>query len=347
MIILYAVGFLLLLIPLPKLSLNIHKDYISKAEILPIKGFFVLLVFFRHSKNYFYFGSNILDILFNYADNIMGQLIVAMFFFYSGYGIYESVKEKGHAYVSGFPRNRLLKTWIHFAVCILIYYIYSIVMGIHYPLKRVLLSLVGWDSIGNSNWFMFVTFSLYILTFIGLRFIKNFHEKTGLLIVTALSICLLLVLYYTQSEWWWNTLLCYPLGMWYSRYHIRFEETVFSLKKYLTILLSAFIIFIVTYYVHHNGLLLTYILSSMCFSVIVILLTMRIKVRSKFLAFLGQHVFSIYILQRLVLSIISGKIINRYMAFVISFIVTVGVSVLFDKVFSYIDNQILNVKKSS
>ena len=347
MIILYAISFLLLLIPLPKLSQGIHKDYLSQTEILPIKGFFVLLVFFRHSKQYFYFGNNILDILFDYADNIMGQLIVAMFFFYSGYGIYESVKAKGHAYVLGFPRNRLLKTWVHFAASILIYYVYSIIMGIHYPLKRVLLSFVGWDSIGNSNWFMFVTFSLYILTFVGLCLVKNYHKKTGLLIVTVLSICLLAMLYYTQSEWWWNTILCYPLGMWYSRYHFRFEDKVFSFKNFLVAFSSTFVIFIVTYYIHHYVILFTYILSSMCFSMMVILLTMKIKVQNRVFAFLGQHVFSIYILQRLVLSIMSGISINRYLSFIMSLIITIGVSVLFDKALSYMDKLILNVKKSS
>ena len=340
MIILYVIGFLLLLIPLPQLSKNFHKDYISQTEILPIKGFFVLLVFFRHSKNYFYFGSSILDILFNYADNIMGQLIVAMFFFYSGYGIYESVKEKGHAYILRFPKNRLLKTWVHFAICILIYYIYSIIIGIHYPLKRVLLSFIGWDSIGNSNWFMFVTFSLYIFTFIGLFFFKDCQKKTGLILVTGFSICLLVALYFTQSEWWWDTVLCYPLGMWYSKFHTQFEERFLPLKKYLIILVSTFIVFIVTYYIHHKGILLTYILSSMAFSVIVVLLTMKIKIRNKGLAFLGKHVFSIYILQRLVLSIISGLICNRYIAFAISLFFTIVVSVLFDYAFAYIDKLV-------
>ena len=214
-------------------------------------------------------------------------------------------------------------------------------MGIHYPLKRILLSFVGWDSIGNSNWFMFVTFSLYFFTFIGLYFFKDYQKKSGVIIVTVFSICLLIALFFTQSEWWWDTVLCYPLGMWYSKFHTRFEEMIMSLKKYLIILLSTFIVFIVTYYLHHKGILLTYIFSSMAFSVIVVLLTMKIKIRNKGLTFLGKHVFSIYILQRLVLSIVSSIIANRYMAFAISLFFTIGVSVLFDHTFAFIDKLIL------
>ena len=39
---------------------------------------------------------------------------MAMFLFYSGYGVYESIKRKGTPYIDNFSKNRLLKTFIEF-----------------------------------------------------------------------------------------------------------------------------------------------------------------------------------------------------------------------------------------
>ena len=39
--------------------------------------------------------------------NYMGQSIVSLFLFYSGYGIYEAIKRKGTAYIKAMPVKRM------------------------------------------------------------------------------------------------------------------------------------------------------------------------------------------------------------------------------------------------
>lgn len=41
-----------------------------------------------------------------------GQLIVVMFLFYSGYGVMESVRSKGTAYIKSIPFKRVLSTLV-------------------------------------------------------------------------------------------------------------------------------------------------------------------------------------------------------------------------------------------
>ena len=71
-------------------------DYITKEQCNNIKGIFILLVFISHSLQYIdkagYVNDNILDVIFTKCSSVMGQLIVVMFLFYSGFGIMESVK---------------------------------------------------------------------------------------------------------------------------------------------------------------------------------------------------------------------------------------------------------------
>ena len=59
-----------------------NPDYLSKKQTTAIKGIFVLLVFFGHITQYITMGSAYERIV-----TSIGQLVVVMFLFYSGYGI--------------------------------------------------------------------------------------------------------------------------------------------------------------------------------------------------------------------------------------------------------------------
>lgn len=90
------VYFCLLLISLMGFKVNLkgfNADYLSRDTTLAIKGFFVILVFCRHFKQYVTLGDNLLDKMFIKADSLLGQLIVVMFLFYSGYGIFVQIKK--------------------------------------------------------------------------------------------------------------------------------------------------------------------------------------------------------------------------------------------------------------
>ena len=91
--------FLLLLIILKdaKLCVRGNTTYLSKEQTNAIKGIFILLVIFRHFKQYV--GNlSILDKTLVLWDDYLDQLIVVMFLFYSGYGVFLSIKNKGKDY---------------------------------------------------------------------------------------------------------------------------------------------------------------------------------------------------------------------------------------------------------
>ena len=46
-------------------------------------------------------------------------------------------------------------------------------MCIRDSLSRILLSLIGWKSIGNSNWYMFDILLLYVLTYVAFKVTKK------------------------------------------------------------------------------------------------------------------------------------------------------------------------------
>ena len=159
-------------------SNNFNTLYLSKDTTTSIKGIFVLLVFFSHLKQYISFDS-IFDKGYVLLQDYLGQLIVCVFLFYSGYGIFESFKKKGKNYIEELPKSRILKTLVHFQIAIIVYLILNLIVGNNYSIVKKLLSFIAWESIGNSNWFVFTILCCYSSTYFSFKILKK--EKSAIL----------------------------------------------------------------------------------------------------------------------------------------------------------------------
>lgn len=58
-----------------------------------IKGIFAIVVFLAHASSYIKLSGSFEDIIFSKVIYAIGQTMVVMFFFYSGYGILESYRK--------------------------------------------------------------------------------------------------------------------------------------------------------------------------------------------------------------------------------------------------------------
>ena len=127
MTIIILIFFVILLVPARITRRN--DKYLDKNYTNIVKGFFLLFVFVRHFIQYKTpFSSTWYDTIGLKINSQLGQLIVTMFLFYSGYGIMESIKRKGNEYVNSIPKKRILPTWLHFAFAVSIFavvYFYS------------------------------------------------------------------------------------------------------------------------------------------------------------------------------------------------------------------------------
>lgn len=93
-----------------------NKDYISRAGTTAIKGIFVILIMFSHGKGYIDVGGKF-DVPYLKMQDHLNQMIVAMFMFYSGYGIMESIKKKGSAYIDTIPKKRFPQVLLNMEYC--------------------------------------------------------------------------------------------------------------------------------------------------------------------------------------------------------------------------------------
>lgn len=253
MIFAYIILFVMFLIDCKPqfLKTGINEKFLEKEQTLPIKGIFVLLVFFRHFRSYVDMDHGILNHLFVMLDSRSSQLIVTMFFFYSGYGIFEQIK-KNTNYIDKFITHRILPTYINFAVCVFIYFLICIIKmkGVFFSAQEIILSFLGWeDYFGNSNWFMFVTFCVYILLYVS--FFKIWRKDTltfNIILFNFLSIGIVYILFIYKKHYWYNTLLCFNLGIWYSNYRQQLESFFRTSKNYDIVFCISLISFLFSFF---------------------------------------------------------------------------------------------------
>lgn len=281
-----------------------NKNYLSKESTASVRGIFVLLIVASHFKQYVEL-TGIYDKGYIEVSKFMSQTVVVMFLFYSGYGIMEAVKHRGHDYVKTMPYKRILITWIHVAMAIVCFLIMNYFLDITYDYKTILWSLIGWKTIGNSNWYIFAILYLYVVSFISFFIIR---KRTWIAIscVTGFTVLYVIVLkgYYPEQAWWYNTAFCYVMGMWYSYFKDYIENMLFSSEKIYGVCLwgGIFMTYFLKLQIHR---FLTYEVWIFVFTISVVLITMKVSLHNCILKWMGDHTFEIYILQRIPMKILS------------------------------------------
>lgn len=317
----------------PSVKCGANKEYLAPSNTLAIKGFWVIVVFLSHYSSYVEL-TGMANLSFTWINSQIGQLCVVMFLFYSGYGIWCSYQNK-EGYLKTFIKKRFLPVWISFVICILFYLIENILLCIRYSFVEILLSFTGWTSIGNSNWYMFVTFALYIAFFLCFKIFDKESKYFGLLIYTGVCFGLVFILYLTKEAWWYNTLLCFPAGMWYATLKNKIDDVAFkNSKSYALILLSSIALLAITYLLQRlHGVF--FIIYAIFFCIFTVVVTMKLTFNSKPISFVGKHVFSIYILQRLFFNLGQHYGLNEmpYLFFGLSLSGTLILAVIYDYVF--------------
>ena len=327
MIFIYLFFLILFLLRTKFLKKNFNIDYLSKRTTTIINGIFVITIFFSHFKTYL-MNTNVYDECLIEFLNIIGQLMVTSFLFYSGYGIYESIKNKKN-YMQSFFQKRFLPTFVNFVLAVLIFLVIDLIIGNTYSIDKVLLSLIGYESIGNSNWYMLAIFILYFLTiFCFNRYfnIKNIYRIILLFFLTCIYIYLITRF---KDAYYADTIICYPVGMLYSYYKKRIEN--FIEKKYYLHLILMIFIFGGCFYLNKKipNIYISNVYAA-SFIILITIISMKFEFNSKIIYFFGLHTFWIYILQRIPMIIFKNKF-NNYFYLILCFIITIVISYIMKK----------------
>lgn len=284
-------------------------DYISVKHTQCIKGIFILLVLATHFVRYNSFPGVYHDLYFKFR-RYMNQLIVVPFLFFSGYGVTESIRKKGARYLQAFPYSRILSTYLQFFVATVFYFILRYWQGNNYSYKQIILSFTGYHSLGNGSWYAFAILFLYLLTWLSFTvFFKR--ESIAICSITVGSLAYILLMRQHTGPYFYNTIISYAAGCWFSHWKPYYERCILqSKKRYFAACVLCIILFLISR--DHRKILAIYEICSVMFALLIVLLSSTIQLRNPFLQYCGNHVFSLYILHHIPMILLQHTPLGRH-----------------------------------
>ncbi len=153
----------------------------------------------------------------------IGYMLVGLFLFCSGLGLYRSLKSKPD-YLKGFFRRRILPIIIAYYLSEFIYTGIRLLMGEKMNLTTILWYLSGLHMANFNAWYVVVIPFFYLVFWAAFRFCK----REG----TAIAWVFLFTLAYTaagalidhqddwwmRGEWWYNSIILFPLGLLFGKF---------------------------------------------------------------------------------------------------------------------------------
>ena len=318
-----------------------HADYASPRAVMPVKGLFILLVFLSHFCTPGPYGYGVqlagpLDTGYKVLQNVLGQMIVVPFLFFSGYGVVERMRAAGEDYLRTFVVKRLVKTVVLFGVAVSLYMaLRALVFGATFPAKRMLLNYLGWTSAGNSNWYIFTVVLLYFGTYLSFCAFWSLggrrREVCAVAGTTVVAALLVGGLSKCRPDYVYNTVFAYVAGCWFSLFRAQVEELLFrrfGTWLYAVAVAAAGFLMLNPF----RAVTAASELLAAVFAVLVLLLMTRVRSKSWILSWAGKHLFSLYILQRLPMLMLKGTAVaqNRYVYAGVCLAATVALAVAFD-----------------
>ena len=323
-----------------------YEDYASHKNTTTVNAIFSILIFLSHAASYVDLN-NTFDQPYLDIRRFLGQGVVVTYLFYSGYGITTSILKKKYEYVKARSINRLFKTWLHFAIIIVMYIVLALFTKADYSLDRYLIAFTGLRSIGNSCWYMFVTFALYILVIIGFSIFKT-SQKLGF----VATVLLIIGFVYIEKNVmkldviFYDTILCFPLGMIFAMVKPYIDKILMKNDIIWTIALCGIFTLFMYFAQHKRDTLNHLIIFYGLIPVVITVLMMKVNIKSSVLDWFGSHIFSFFMLQRIPMRLLyyAGYNGNSYLFIAISFLASVVIATIFDECMIKLDKVIFKKK---
>ena len=309
----------------------------------------------------------------------LGVLFVGIFFFFSGYGLYTSLKTKEN-YLKGFLKKRLVTILIPFYMCILVFVAAACICGEKFTPLQLLGVLSGWALINGHMWYIVEIAILYLAFFLIFRLIKNRTAATvvmGIFVLAMMAGSLMLchgadmsASGWFQGEWWYNSSFLFVIGIIFSK-HSESIRKIARKAYYLLLVVSAGLTAVLglqtaymlrkySYWSEIPGQDPKYLDKIRCLSVqlpwifvfvcFVLLLMMKVRFGNPVLKFLGSISLELYLIHNLFLTgLHNGSVFNVYspgMYCILTILLAIGLATVVSGFDKYLIALINGKKKS-
>ena len=304
-----------------------NDGFLSLSQSKALQGMCVLLIVFHHISQKIYVRQDLPQLITHSLDPFVnaGFLLTAVFFFFNGYGLYKSYTSKP-GYLDHFLSKRLTAPLVAYYMTGLIFFALRLALGEKIGKKLIILYMSGLVHCSPYSWYIVILILFYVVFYLVFKRAKDARSATIIfsLLVLAYMILGLFVPrnnYFLRGEWWYDSVFMMPLGMIfagseekiishvkrnYGRYlliHLFLIVPMFMFSK-LTINRFGFFNDSIPYGTMCKLVsLLPRILCVYLFIALILLVSMKIRIGNKTLAFLGKYTLEIYLIHGILVEV--------------------------------------------
>ena len=306
-----------------------------------LQGFTAVAIILHHMiqkiTNYGQYDKGVVGIM-----NDVGVLLTGIFFFFSGYGLYTSFRNKEN-YLDGFLKKRLPAVLIPFYMTNTIFLLASLALGYKMTVGEFFVYLSGFVLLNSQMWYIVEIIILYLAFYLIFRLIKK--QKVALSVMALFILVMTVITLFRghdktyacggawfKGEWWYNSTWTFFVGMVIARYK---EPVIAFVKKYYKVLLPVgTVLFLVmhaatVYMLSHVGYwkewdgypgykekFLTWLVQGptvIVFVLTLLMLTMKIQFHNGLLRFLGKIAIELYLIHNIFILYLPKVIKNEFL----------------------------------
>lgn len=323
---------------------RINKDYLSVDTSKIVKGILIFMIFLSHARGKI---DELNNTILGQIITSFGYLAVAMFMFYTGYGLKYSVMSKGQDYIRLMPRKRIMPFYVHCLIVVGVYVAYNrFIFKEHVDASRILQSITLGDTVVEYGWYLHAILLIYVLFFLICRFVGK--PKSGMMVhLVLIALYVIICVLLNSNTIYYEFLLAFFLTtIWYDQ-KVKIDK--YCSERWLVCIGGTTLLFIVTLLM---GNMMTSwgavafgikMLSAMFFCAIVLMMLMKIKLPKNPLIWLGDRSLEIYVSQGIILKLFRSQhfyIQNPMLYTVICMGLTLLIAGLLHLIFRKLDTMI-------
>ena len=301
-----------------------NEEWNSFSETKAIQGLMALCIVCHHTAqqtcvNWLPSG-NIVNGLNVFSDT--GFLFVGVFFFWSGYWLFKSFKNK-QKYLSGFISKRVVAVLVPYVIVCFLFTLERIfVFKEKMPLWFKITNFTGITIGYYFGWYIQAIVVFYLVFYFAFKYSRYDFDAilyvfAGVLLWVVAGLIIDHNDYFMRGQWWYNSTMLFPFGVLFAKNESKIIE--FLKKRFKILVPSSIILFFLSFFfsrfmesiggyygemmgfpfskkILYRVLTLTpQLLAAVMFTLFLILICMKAEFHNKVLDFLGSHTLEIYL----------------------------------------------------
>ncbi len=353
----FIIGIILLIVKRNKIF-NGDNDVLDKNNSNKIKGLLAILIVVHHLSIYIRY-----TVLFKIFTTI-GIIIVAIFFFYSGYGLMSSYLKKEN-YLKKFFSKRIMKVLIPYIIAVIITFLTYLLTKYKLTPMEIFNSFFDGEPVVRFSWYVLVIFYFYVIFYITAKILKEKSKINIAIFIGTILYCLFATNYLSLNNWWVNSCFSFFIGVYWASYKDKYIKKLKNNKKVIICsiiiaLLSAILVgiqFLTSGYsmsqIKEFKGFVDYIMKSpisiifmniICISLMMILFRIlkKVNLNDRLFNFLGNISFEIYLYHGIVMYLLRNQYCYLKWDFIYAILVIVF-SIILAKLMNIVNQKIYTI----